>query len=394
MRIGILGGTFDPPHRGHLFLGEQTAKLFNLDKVLLMPAGDPYFKSKVSPSNFRLAMTRLAVLNNKYLSASDIEVNRLGKTYTADTLERLKQEYGEDCELFLIIGSDITPELLKWHNPKRLFELCTIISVNRPGYEQKIGALENNSDFSDLVKIEYTDILAPDISSTQIRSLVKEQKDSALLKNLLPEAVENYIIRLGLYKTRISSEEMKNRLAETISLKRFEHTINVAKEAVKLAKRWSNNPSLIKKAETAAILHDCAKNFSREKALWEAQKLGVCFDEPTIKNPKIWHQFLGEAIAKQYYGIIDSEILSAIACHTTGKPNMNLLDKLIFTADFIEEGRHEHSALKKARVLAYENLDFAVIYILKNTISYIEHLGESVHPLSLDALKYYEKEEV
>ena len=137
LKIGILGGTFDPIHDGHLMIAESARVCLCLDEVIFIPAGRPWLKSDrmVSDPAHRLAMVELAILDNPRFEVSDIEIERPGPTYTVDTLAELHRRLGVRAELYLILGMDSARELGRWHRPERIFEMCTVVVVSRPGVE-------------------------------------------------------------------------------------------------------------------------------------------------------------------------------------------------------------------------------------------------------------------
>ncbi len=198
MRIGILGGTFDPIHYGHLILAETAYDRFNLDKVLIMPAGDPYFKAErgVSSDPDREAMTRLAIAGNPHFEFSDMELKRPGDSYTVDTLTILKAQSPYD-DLFLIVGSDTLFQMEKWYKPQEIFQMATILSSRRniPNSE-----LDEQMDYlrakfgAKIVNLYMPNI---DISSTDIRDKVKHGMS---VKYFLPDSVIEYIKEHGLYR--------------------------------------------------------------------------------------------------------------------------------------------------------------------------------------------------
>lgn len=199
MKIGILGGTFDPIHVGHLILAETARDRFNLDKVLIMPAGNPYFKDldKVSKDDYRADMVKLAIENNPDFDFSDIELVREGDTYTVDTLTELKNLYPDD-EFFFIVGSDTLYQIENWKEPAKVFELATILVASRSAVgedaQYKIHELQDSFPGA---KIERLNMLNIDISSTNIRAKVKA---GASIKYLVPCKVLDYIEKNNLYK--------------------------------------------------------------------------------------------------------------------------------------------------------------------------------------------------
>ena len=197
-RIGILGGTFDPIHLGHLAIAEESRDRLGLDRVILIPAGRPWLKSgqQVSAPGHRLAMTRLAVQDRPGLEVSAIEIDRPGPTYTIDTLADLREELGSGVELYLILGMDSVGELRRWRLPERLFELCTVIAVSRPD-SPDVSPAEIERSFT-TARGRIRTIRGPmlDISATDIRLRVAEGRS---ISDSVPSSVERYICEHGLY---------------------------------------------------------------------------------------------------------------------------------------------------------------------------------------------------
>ena len=198
MKIGIMGGTFDPIHYGHLLLAETAYDRFSMDKILIIPAGDPYFKVDrgVSADEDREAMTKLAIADNPHFEFSDMELKREGDTYTVDTLRALKDQYPYD-ELYLIVGSDTLFQMEKWYRPQEVFQLATILSSSR-----NIATSELNEQMDYLRKkygAKIVNLYMPniDISSTDIRDKVRHGMS---VKYFTPDSVIEYINEHGLYK--------------------------------------------------------------------------------------------------------------------------------------------------------------------------------------------------
>lgn len=191
MRIGLLGGTFDPPHLGHLILGQLALDQLHLDEVLFIPAGDPWRKSNrvVSEARHRLAMTRLAVGDNSAFAVDDCELIREGATYTVDTLRLLREQHSGD-DLVLILGEDALADLPNWKEPASLPDLATIAVAPRRGTE----LLPLPFDASRVVSVDMPGI---DISSTELRERA-QRGDS--LRYFVAVAVEAYIRDNGLYR--------------------------------------------------------------------------------------------------------------------------------------------------------------------------------------------------
>ena len=180
----------------------------------------------------------------------------------------------------------------------------------------------------------------------------------------------------------------ERKLQSALSLERYIHTMGVVKAAKKLAVLYNAN---MNKVSFAALLHDCAKDYPEDMKPRFCREYHVQLDDVAKKNTALIHQFLGAEVAKREYGVEDEEILDAIRYHTTGKPDMTLTGKIVFTADYIEEGRKKFSTLDEARKLAFEDIDKAVAFILKSTIDYVKYKNRVLHPLSVEAYEYYKK---
>jgi len=198
-KIGILGGTFNPIHFGHLIIAEQALSEFKLDQVLIMPSGNSYLKKdmKMPEAEVRLLMARLAVSDNPSFSVSDMEIRRGGNTYTADTIEELNSLYPEDA-LFFITGADALHEMKKWVTPERIFSGCTVITSVRNN--EGLSELNKDIDFYKEhydAKIELLHTTNIDISSSMIRELIKNGRS---VRYYLPEAVRRFIYEQHLYE--------------------------------------------------------------------------------------------------------------------------------------------------------------------------------------------------
>lgn len=211
MRIGVLGGTFDPVHIGHLIVAETVRDEMGLDKMLFVPAATPPHKQGrvITDAADRLEMVRLAVADNPAFEVSDVEIRRGGVSYTIETIEALRAalpgpspaEGGEEAEFFLIVGADSVRELATWKDIDHLVHLCTFVVVARPGVRiedlirEGIGLAP---DTRQRVLRHYVDAVRVAISSTGLRARLAEGKT---VRYRLPEAVERYIRAKGLYGT-------------------------------------------------------------------------------------------------------------------------------------------------------------------------------------------------
>jgi len=196
-RLGVMGGTFNPIHHGHLVAAEIIRDEFKLDEVLFVPSGKPPHKEddEIALPEHRWMMTVLATASNEYFSASAIEIERAGESYTRDTLLELKKIYGDKAEMYFISGADAIAEISTWHKIEDLPKLAKFIAASRPGYKldwNKIDPRFRKCTF-------LMEIPALAISSTEIRRRVREGKT---IKYLVPEVVEKYIYKNRLYQPR------------------------------------------------------------------------------------------------------------------------------------------------------------------------------------------------
>ncbi|GAB3214186.1 nicotinate-nucleotide adenylyltransferase [Marinactinospora thermotolerans DSM 45154] len=190
-RVGIMGGTFDPIHHGHLVAGSEVAHLFQLDEVVFVPTGQPWQKdtSKVTPAEHRYLMTVIATAENPQFRVSRIEIDRDGPTYTIDTLRELRSIYGPEVELFFITGADALGAILSWHNVDELFDLAHFVGCNRPGHRLTDTGLPDG-------KVSLVEIPALAISSTECRERVRKGEP---IWYLVPDGIVRYINKTGLY---------------------------------------------------------------------------------------------------------------------------------------------------------------------------------------------------
>ncbi|MGI6037194.1 MAG: nicotinate-nucleotide adenylyltransferase [Limnochordia bacterium] len=197
--IGIMGGTFDPIHYGHLVTAEAARVEFGLEEVVFVPTGDPPHKDyQVTPAEHRYFMTLLATLTNPCFSVSRVDIERGGKTYTVDTIRDLQTLYDEGTQFYFITGADAILEILTWKDPDQLLRSCTFIAASRPGHsleriQDVLGELYTNH--KDRIKLMQVPALA--ISSTDVRARVATKRP---IRYLVPEMVADYIEKSGLYR--------------------------------------------------------------------------------------------------------------------------------------------------------------------------------------------------
>ena len=195
-RLGVLGGTFDPIHLGHLAAASESLHSFNLDRVLFVPAGDPWQRPAQAPAEDRFMMVSLGIAGFSTFAASRVEIDRRGPTYTADTFETLREFHGEDVSFFLIVGADAVLNLSTWKKLDRLRELVEIVAVTRPGSE--LSSFEQRDD---LPRVHLQEMPGIDISATVIRERVRRGEP---IDVLVPADVARYIRQHGLYSDGVA----------------------------------------------------------------------------------------------------------------------------------------------------------------------------------------------
>ncbi|MCD8018330.1 MAG: bis(5'-nucleosyl)-tetraphosphatase (symmetrical) YqeK [Clostridiales bacterium] len=186
----------------------------------------------------------------------------------------------------------------------------------------------------------------------------------------------------------MNREEIKKDLKKLLSEKRYEHTLGVEYTAACLAIRYGAD---MDKAALAGLLHDCAKYLSADDKIRYSKRFGMPISEYERKNPELLHAKLGACFAHAKYGVSDPEILSAITWHTTGKPNMSLMDKILYIADYIEPNRCQASNLKEVRALAFRDIDECLCLILKDSVKYLATKKSTIDPTTRKTWEYYKE---
>ena len=383
MKIGIYGGTFNPPHLGHMAAAKTAAQVLGLDKLILIPAAEPPHKQlpegSASPEQ-RLEMVRLMADNLNMpgvVQVSDVELRRQGKSYTSDTLTVIKAFYPE-AELWLLMGTDMFLTLQNWHKPERIMELAGICAFGRTEQDGEELFAPQRKFLQEKYNARLTTITLPglvDISSTQLREVL----DDGQGEEYLCPAVYGYILMNRLYGTKadlkhLDLPELRACSYSMVRAKRIPHIRGTEEEAVRLAKRWDVDETLVRRA---AILHDCTKYLELDEQLALCKKYGVELDELEQRAVKLLHSKTGACIAKHVFGE-DEQVYQAIFWHTTGKADMSMAEKVIYLADYIEPTR-DFDGVEPLRKLAYEDIDKALLMGMEMTIEEMKQRGNPIH---------------
>ncbi|MDR3239054.1 MAG: nicotinate-nucleotide adenylyltransferase [Clostridiales bacterium] len=387
-RVAVMGGSFDPIHFGHLAAAEAVRCQFHMQRVLFIPTGNPPHKCPITSADDRCHMTQLAVAGHSCFDVSRMEIDRPGATHTVDTLKELRMACGPKTKIYFIAGADALEEMTSWNQAERLFSLCAFVAATRPGCDRE--ALEKRAA---AIRTKYraqiyvAEVPALDISSSNLRERVRNGQS---IKYLTPDAVEEYIRKHDLYREDIDLDAAWRLVENALSEKRWLHTQGVMETAVRLAERYGVSR---RKAYTAGLLHDCAKEIPHEEKRALCGALGVQVDDIMSRQMDLTHGFLGAAIARRDCQIEDKAVLNAICYHTTGRKKMALLEKVLFIADMIEPGREDYEGLTEIRGLAYSDIDKAVLCGLQSKIFYTKIKGKQIHPFTLEALEELEADQ-
>ncbi|MBR6704260.1 MAG: nicotinate (nicotinamide) nucleotide adenylyltransferase [Lachnospiraceae bacterium] len=387
--IAVVGGTFDPIHNGHFQLGRAALAAMHLDEVWFMPSGSNNYRSVLglrAEKFHREAMVRLAIEGEEKFVFSDWECAQPGSTYTSKTFAQLNATYPE-VVWYYVVGADTLNSLKYWEEPELI---CNAVVLLVAGRREQVSdsslqqtAVQLRERYGADVRFIPWDNIP--VSSTQIR---REYLEGKITRDDLPKGVFDYMEAHHLYHplTELSNEEILDRCGVTADERRYydkllsmlnprrvRHSLGVMHMAMMLADAYRNVP--LEKARLAGLLHDCGRT------------------EHNSTNA-LAHAPAGAQIAKRLFGVTDEDVLSAIRWHTTGRPGMTELEKIIYVADYIEPFRGQMVNLDKARRIAYTDLDQAVSFMAQSTVRYLESRGEYIDPITMEVIDYYLKKSV
>lgn len=385
----MFGGTFNPPHNGHVTMVRAAVAQLGLDKLLIVPDCVPPHKplpfGVTARQRYDMAALMAAPVG-RMAEASDIELRRTGKSYTSDTLKILRQQY-PDAELWLLMGSDMFLSLHMWHEPEVICELahigafCRVEEDIRTAMERQKDLLERQYQ-AHVALLNNPELI--ELSSTDVRAALAAGQG----RDLVPDAVWGYVQRERLYGTtadlkHLTVDELRPIAMSYLKPKRMPHVLGTEEEAARLARRFGADET---KARVAGLLHDCTKKLDMTEQLALCEKYGIQLDPLERKALKLLHAKTGAAIARHVYGV-DDEVYQAILYHTTGRANMTLLEKILYLADYIEPSREfaNDPDVVRLRETVYDDLDRGLLLGLTMTVQEMEDMGNPVHHDTLDA---------
>ena len=385
-RIGIYGGSFNPVHLGHIRGAEAAAKELNLDRVIFLPAKSVHsgaVPKELEAGTHRLRMLQIAAEGSAVLEVSDLELS--GKTkYTWESLERFREEYPA-VKLYLILGSDLLGNLDSWVSIGQILELADI-AVLRRGEKGEQMLLDRQLPVLEAMgaRIHLLSNETLTISSTQLRRLLAFGCGASFL----PQAVGAYIREQGLYHVNanwknLPMEELEQVVISLLNPNRVAHVLGCRDTAVELARRWGADET---DAARAGILHDVTKALDGPLQLTVCAEYGRILSDFSRKYAKTLHALTGSLVAERIFGENEA-VFSAIRHHTTGKPDMSLLEKSLYVADYLEPNR-DVPGVEELRRLAFTDITAALKLGLEMTLEHLNRQGSEVSRESREALAW------
>lgn len=383
-RIGIMGGTFNPPHVGHVGMAKAMLDKIELDEVMFVPTGRPPHKEvEGATDEDRLAMLRLATQDNERMSVNPIEINRAGVTYTIDTLRELAQS-GD--EFVYILGSDTLYDLRYWKDASEVAKLCAFAVALRRGVNNaNVHAVANELNDSIGAKIAFVDADPPEASSSTAR---ENAANGLAIGSIVGEKVAEYIYINKLYGTDgfITRDEMLRRLAMYASGKRFRHMLATEECAARLARLHGVDE---RRVSVAALLHDVAKPMRPDELVERAKLIDPPLDAHRMEVTGLLHGFVGAEIMRGEFDVYDEEILDAVRFHTTARASMTDLMKIVYVADKIDDTRVDQPLypVSSVRSLAQTDLNAAYALLLEILMKLTRVNGKEVHRDTAEAFE-------
>lgn len=383
-RLGILGGTFDPVHRGHFQMGLSVLNAGLLDQLLVMPTGNPPYKTCSASAEDRWKMVVSACSGDHRLIPSRLEIDQADPVFTIDTLLKLREIYPK-AELYYIIGADALMKLRKWHRYQDVLSQCTFLVCPRAGSGNPSAFAEEKKALADLGgRFTMVPMEPVTVSSTEVRSALAEGR----IPHSLDVSVREYCACKGLYGLpgRLEHiDEWIDGLFDALNPHRFAHSLSVAYTAKRLARNHGIDPL---RAEQAGLLHDCAKCMPVKEMQRIATENALTEDPEFLSSGALLHSVVGAWVAKDRYHMEDEQVLEAIACHNTGKPGMSRLSMCVCLADSIEPLRKSYPLLERVRLLSELSLERALLLSLESTADYVRSGGKTLHPQTLQTIQW------
>lgn len=383
-KIGILGGTFDPIHQGHIQMAVSAMREASLDRVLVIPSGNPSHKECYADAESRWHMVVAACSQDSRLEACRIELDRNGPSYSADTLKVLKEKYPK-ADFSFIIGIDQMMKLHEWNRVRDLGKLCDFLVCPRATESKPAEFREQLNRLTGMgLKLTMIHMDPVTVSSTDLRAALANGDPTPQLY----VSVREYCHCKGLYGMEKRIPEAAgwvDLLFNDLTPHRFSHTLAVAHTARRLARLHGLD---MIKAESAGLLHDCAKCMPLRDMQIIAQTHSLTTDPEVLNSGALLHSIVGAWVARNKYGMADPEVLESITYHSTGRAGMTQLHMCVYLADSIEPTRQSYPDLDQIRMIADLSLPRAMLVSLQRTADYVRSRGKYLHPATLNTLSW------
>lgn len=385
MTILVYGGTFNPPHIGHVKALEAAVEQLKADRTIIIPTAQPPHKQLDGDcsSADRFEMTRLAFSGIEGAQVSDIEISRGGKSYTVDTIRSLMQQYS-DANFVLLMGTDMIASFTGWREAQWLMSNITLAAFPRNDgdtYVIESCAEKLNSDYNaNVIGIKLEPVA---ISSSKVRAALPNRSGN----EFLTDGVYSYIVKHRLYGTKPNFSWLREKAYSMLKPSRIPHVMGCEEEAIRLAERFGGNKE---DAAEAAILHDITKKLSLDEQQQLCRQYAIETDADEYGNAKLLHSKTGAKIAQEQFGV-SPNVYDAIKWHTTGKADMSLLEKIIYMADYIEPNR-TFEGVNVLRELTYRNLDEGLLKGFEMSLEDLERYNLRPHKNTIEAFEYLKKE--
>ncbi len=391
-KIGIYGGTFNPPHMGHVHVARYAIGTLCLDKLLIIPSHTPPHKDLAvdSPSaDERLKMLQMTFAGEEKTEISPIELQRGGVSYTFDTVTALQEQH-PDAQLYLLVGTDMLLSFDRWYRYEQLMKMVTLAVFYRGDKEEKTRILQKKEELeSKGAQVVLMENPVIPISSTQLRRMMI----FGCAGEYLPENTHQYICENGLYSTdrdfrNLPMEELEQVVVSLLKPNRVAHVLGCRDTARELANVWGADET---DAARAGLLHDITKALSGPLQLTVCHTYGEALSDFSSHNPKTLHALTGSLVAERIFGE-NPAVVAAICSHTTGKADMNTLEKIIYVADYMEPNR-DFPGVDRLRHLAYTDLDGALRMGLEMTLALLKEQGREISPESQEAISWLKRKD-
>lgn len=374
MKIAVFGGSFDPVHSEHVHIARAAIAELQLDKLLVMPAFSPPHKpwKRLAPDSDRLHMCKLAFQDMEKAEVCDYEIARGDVSYTYLTCRYFRSLY-QDAEIYWLVGTDMLRDFPTWKNPQSILNDVTlaVCARNETDWIDRESQAFYERFGKKFVTVSY---VGKNVSSTEVRVFA----GAGVLRNdLVPENVAAYIEENKIYEIPFAKEALA--LEKTA---RREHSVRVAQTAARMAMKMRISE---RQALTAAFFHDCAKNLPSDSPFLQDFTMDAAWGD--VPAPVV-HQFTGAYLAEHIFHVTDREVLDAIRYHTSGRADMSSLEKLIFLADMLEDGRDFDGVDELRRLFWQDGVDACLRAALRQSLQFIKEKGEKIYPLTESAYRW------